>query len=81
MKEIEELNLPDNVRYAETHEWAKPEGDVVRVGISDYAQEQLGALTFVELPNLGDVLRRANNSGSWNPPRPCQRCSCRWVEK
>lgn len=63
MKEIRELNLPDNVRYAETHEWAKPEGDFVRVGISDYAQEQLGALTFVELPNLGDVLRRAEQFG------------------
>ena len=63
MKEIRELNLPDNVRYAETHEWAKAEGDVVRVGISDYAQEQLGALTFVELPNLGDVLRRAEQFG------------------
>jgi glycine cleavage system H protein len=63
LKEIRELNLPDNVRYAETHEWAKPEGDVVRVGISDYAQEQLGALTFVELPNLGDVLRRAEQFG------------------
>ncbi|MGO9566810.1 MAG: glycine cleavage system protein GcvH [Desulfomonilaceae bacterium] len=63
MKEIGEFNLPDNVRYAETHEWAKLEGDVVRVGISDYAQDQLGALTFVELPNLGDVLRRGEQFG------------------
>lgn len=63
MKEIGEFNLPDNVRYAETHEWAKREGDVVRVGISDYAQEQLGALTFVELPNLGDVFRRGEQFG------------------
>lgn len=63
MKEISELNLPDTVRYAETHEWARPEGDAVRVGISDYAQEQLGALTFVELPNLGDVLRKGEQFG------------------
>ena len=63
MKEIGEMNLPDNVRYAETHEWVKIEGDVIRVGISDYAQDQLGALTFVELPNLGDVFRRGEQFG------------------
>ncbi len=57
------MNLPDNVRYAETHEWVKIEGDVIRVGISDYAQDQLGALTFVELPNLGDVFRRGEQFG------------------
>jgi glycine cleavage system H protein len=63
LKEITELNLPDNVRYAETHEWARLEGAVVRVGISDYAQEQLGDLTFVEMPNLGDVLRKGEQFG------------------
>jgi glycine cleavage system H protein len=63
LKEIDELNLPDNVRYAETHEWARLEGAVVRVGISDYAQEQLGDLTFVEMPNLGEVLRKGEQFG------------------
>jgi glycine cleavage system H protein len=63
LKEITELNLPDNVCYAETHEWAKPEGEVIRVGISDYAQEQLGDLTFVEMPNVGDVLRKGEQFG------------------
>lgn len=63
MKEIAELNLPDDVRYGETHEWARPQGDVVRVGISDYAQEQLGDLTFVELPNVGDVFRKGEQFG------------------
>ena len=63
MKEIEELNLPDDVRYAQTHEWARLEGDAIRVGISDYAQDQLGALTFVELPNLGDLLHKGDQFG------------------
>ena len=50
MKEISELQLPEDILYAEDHEWAKPEGDKVRVGISDYAQDQLGDIVFVELP-------------------------------
>lgn len=47
-------NLPDNLKYANSHEWAKQEdGNVVRVGISDFAQEQLGDVVFVELPDVG----------------------------
>ncbi|MGB6068316.1 MAG: glycine cleavage system protein GcvH [Desulfomonilaceae bacterium] len=63
MKEIEEFKLPDDVRYAQTHEWVKAEGDIVRVGITDYAQDQLGALTFVELPNPGDEFRKGEQFG------------------
>ena len=55
MKEISELNLPDDVRYAEDHEWARLEGDKVRVGLDDYAQDQLGDIVFVELPRVGDT--------------------------
>ena len=40
-------------KYADSHEWAKPEGDVVVVGVSDYAQNQLGDVVFVELPTVG----------------------------
>lgn len=53
MKEIHELNLPEDVRYTSEHEWAKAQGDTVRVGISDYAQDQLGDIVFVELPEVG----------------------------
>ena len=55
MKEIQDLNLPDDVRYAPDHEWARVEGDTVRVGLDDYAQDQLGDIVFVELPQVGDV--------------------------
>jgi glycine cleavage system H protein len=58
MKEISELNLPDNVRYAEDHEWARLEGDKVRVGLDDYAQDQLGDIVFVELPQAGDRFKK-----------------------
>jgi glycine cleavage system H protein len=53
MKEIAELHIPDDRRYAPTHEWVKLEGDRMRVGISDYAQDQLGDVVFVELPEVG----------------------------
>ncbi len=58
MKEIGELNLPDDLRYAEDHEWARLEGDKVRVGIDDYAQDQLGDIVFVELPQMGDTFKQ-----------------------
>jgi len=64
VKEIGELNLPDNVRFNETHEWARLEGDIVKVGISDYAQGSLGDITFVELPPLGESLEKGEQFGT-----------------
>ena len=58
MKEISELNLPDDVCYAPDHEWARIEGDKVRVGLDDYAQDQLGDIVFVELPQVGDAFEQ-----------------------
>ena len=58
MKEINELNLPDYIRYAEDHEWARLEGNNVRVGLDDYAQDQLGDIVFVELPQVGDTFKQ-----------------------
>lgn len=64
MKEISELNLPDTVLYAESHEWARLETDTVRVGISDYAQDSLGDITYVELPQPGDTFRKGEEFGT-----------------
>ena len=64
MKELSELKFPDDVRYAEAHEWAKSEGDTVKVGISDYAQDQLGDIVFVELPEEGDSLEKGEEFGT-----------------
>ena len=46
-------NVPEDLRYTKDHEWAKPEGKRYRVGITHYAQEQLGDVIFVELPKVG----------------------------
>ncbi|MCD6486670.1 MAG: glycine cleavage system protein GcvH [Syntrophobacterales bacterium] len=64
MKEIEELFLPDNVRYAETHEWARDDDGNVTVGINDYAQDQLGDIVFVELPEVGATLDKGEEFGT-----------------
>ena len=64
MKEIHELNLPDDLRYTDSHEWAKQEGELVKVGISDYAQDQLGDIVFVELPSVGDTIEKGEEFGT-----------------
>lgn len=64
MKQLSEFKLPDDVRYAEDHEWARPEGDVVRVGISDYAQDRLGDITFVGMPDVGDTFSQKQEFGT-----------------
>jgi glycine cleavage system H protein len=64
MKELSELNLPDDIRYAESHEWARSEGGQIKVGISDYAQDQLGDIVFVELPEVGDSLEKGEEFGT-----------------
>ena len=46
-------NIPADLRYTKEHEWAKLEGDKARVGITAFAQEQLGDVVFVELPKVG----------------------------
>ena len=58
MKEISELNLPADLRYTDDHEWARLEDDKVRVGLDDYAQDQLGDIVFVELPQDGDTFKK-----------------------
>ena len=48
------MEIRDNLKYSEDHEWVQVEGDIAIVGISDYAQEALGDVVFVELPEVGD---------------------------
>ena len=64
MKEISDLNFPEDVKYTEDHEWAKITGDIVTIGLSDYAQDQLGEIVFVELPEAGDSFSKGDEFGS-----------------
>ncbi len=58
------LSFPDDCRYADSHEYVRPEGDRVRVGLSAFAVDQLGDIVFVELPEVGASLRAGESFGS-----------------
>jgi glycine cleavage system H protein len=64
MKELSELQLPGDRSYTDDHEWAMEDGDRVKIGISDYAQDQLGDIVFVELPEVGDEFEKGDEFGS-----------------
>jgi glycine cleavage system H protein len=64
MKELNELNLPEDVRYTKDHEWARQSGDNVTIGITDFAQDQLGDIVFVELPETGDSFESGDEFGT-----------------
>jgi len=64
MKSIEELNLPKDCRYSQEHEWARVDGERVKVGITDYAQDQLGEVIYLELPQVGNTYRKDEVFGS-----------------
>jgi len=57
------VEFPDDVRYTSEHEWARLEGDLVTVGITSYATDQLGDVVFVELPEVGKKLEEAKPFG------------------
>ena len=50
------MNIPEDLKYAKSHEWVKEEGEEMVIGLTDYAQSELGDLVFVNLPEEGDEL-------------------------
>lgn len=58
------MNIPDNLKYTNEHEWIRVEGDVAYVGITDYAQGELGEIVFVEIETAGETIAAGNTFGS-----------------
>ncbi|WP_398328167.1 glycine cleavage system protein GcvH [Vulcanococcus sp.] len=58
------LSYPNDCRYADSHEYARAEGELVRIGISAFAVDQLGDIVFVELPEVGAALSQGSSFGS-----------------
>lgn len=54
------MQYPEDLKYAENHEWARVEGERVRMGISDYAQDALGDVVFVEVPEVGAAVSQGD---------------------
>jgi glycine cleavage system H protein len=58
------MHLPDNLRYASTHEWVRVDGDRATIGISDHAQHELGDVVYLDLPQVGKTFRAGAAFGS-----------------
>ena len=57
------MEIHQGCRYTETHEWARKEGDEILIGITDFAQEELGDVVYVELPDADDSLKAGDEAG------------------
>lgn len=55
------MSNPKDIRYSKTHEWVKEDGDTVLIGLTDYAQSELGDLVFIDLPEEGDSLTQGKS--------------------
>jgi glycine cleavage system H protein len=58
------MNIPDNLKYTKEHEWIKVDGDIATIGITDYAQNELGDIVFIEIETEGETLEREETFGS-----------------
>ena len=58
------MNFPSNIKYTKDHEWVKVEGEFARIGITEYAQGELGDIVFVELPKVGSKLEQGKSFGT-----------------
>ena len=62
-KTVAELNLPADLKYTNEHIWVRVDGDEVVIGVSDYAQDQLGEVVYVDLPSEGDSFAAGDEFG------------------
>lgn len=58
------MSLPEDLKYAKTHEWARIEGDTATVGITDHAAEELGDVVYVEMPEVGTTFEAGESFGT-----------------
>jgi glycine cleavage system H protein len=58
------MNIPSNLRYSKEHEWVRVEGDMAVIGISDFAQSELGDMVFIEVETVGETLDKDEVFGS-----------------
>ncbi|MBR1878033.1 MAG: glycine cleavage system protein GcvH [Paludibacteraceae bacterium] len=58
------MNFPENLRYTSEHEWIRVEGETAYVGITDYAQSELGEIVFIDVPTIGETVAQGEVFGS-----------------
>lgn len=64
MKELSELNFREGLRYTDDHEWVTENGATLKIGVSDYAQDQMGDIVYVELPDVGSTFEKGEEFGT-----------------
>jgi len=57
------MTFPDDLRYTKEHEWARQKGRTIVVGITEFAQDQLGDVVYLELPDVGDAVKKGESFG------------------
>jgi len=60
----EDMQIPGNLKYTKDHEWAKIEGNIATIGITDFAQSELGDIVYVELPEVGTQTKQGESFGT-----------------
>jgi glycine cleavage system H protein len=58
------MNVPEDLKYTKEHEWARIEGDIATIGITDYAQGELGDIVYLELPEVGSEIAKEESFGT-----------------
>ncbi len=64
MKELSELIFKEGLRYTNDHEWVTEKGTTLKVGVSDYAQDQMGDIVYVEMPEVGTTFEKGDEFGT-----------------
>jgi len=64
MVKVDSYNVPEGIYYSKEYEWAKVEGDKVRIGVTDFAQKQLREIVYVEIPSVGSTLKQNEPYGT-----------------
>jgi glycine cleavage system H protein len=64
VKELSELIFKEGLRYTNDHEWVSESGGTLKVGVSDYAQDQMGDIVYVELPEVGTIFQKGEEFGT-----------------
>ena len=62
--------IAEGLLYSESHEWVKVDGNVAIIGVSDFAQSEMGDITYVEMPDVDDEVEPATISAPWRASRP-----------
>ena len=61
---MRETNIPENLSYSESHEWIQLDSDIATIGITDFAQSELGDIVFVEMPEVGEYAKKDETFGT-----------------